>query len=246
MYEAVYARPDGESTAARFAATADRYGYDGVIVRAIDADPDYERLRESVPVNLVDAAEIVAPDPQHASGAVGNARTQRTLVCVRGGTDALNRFAVEQPRVDVLARPFVGGRGADPHDGSRGDGDGDVNHVLAKAAAENGVRIEVNLGPALRTRGGGRVRHLSKLRRLKRLIDHYEAPYVVSATAGSHLQLRAPRELAAVGEEIGLGEAWTRRGLDAWGDLVARNRKRRSESFIAPGVERGRYEEDDR
>jgi ribonuclease P/MRP protein subunit RPP1 len=239
MYDAVYAHPDGESTAARIAETADRYGYDGVIVRSIDADPDYDRLRGSLPVDLVDAAEVVAPDPQHASGAVGNARPERTVVCVRGGTDALNRFAVEQPRVDVLTRPLVG-------DGRGGSGDGNVNHVLAKAAAENGVRIEVNLGPALRGRGGSRVRHLESLRRLKRILDHYDAPYVVSATAGSHLQLRAPRELAALGKEVGLGEEWTRRGLDAWGDLVERNRERLSESFIAPGVERGRYEEDDR
>jgi ribonuclease P/MRP protein subunit RPP1 len=236
MYEAVYAHPDGDATAARFAEAADRYGYDGVVVRAVDATPDHERLRSSVSVDVVDAVEVVAPDPQHASGAVGNARSERTVVCVRGGTDALNRFAVEQPRVDVLARPFVGG----------GDGDGDVNHVLAKAARDNGVRIEVNLGPVLRDRGGGRVRHLKRLRRLRRIVDHYDAPYVVSAAADSHLRLRAPRELAAVGEAVGLGGEWTRAGLDAWGELVARNRTRRSESFIAPGVERGRYEEDDR
>ena len=244
MYEAVYAHPDGESTAARFAETADRYGYDGVIVRAVEADPDYERVRPSLPTDLADAVEVVAPDPQHASGAVGNARTQRTVVCVRGGTDSLNRFAVEQPRVDVLTRPFVGG-GRGGHDGRGGDGDGDVNHVLAKAAAANGVRIEVNLGPALRGRGGSRVRHLAKLRRLQRILDHYDTPYVVSATAESHLHLRAPRELAAVGDEIGLGAEWIRHGLEAWGDLVARNRNRLSESFIAPGVERGRYEETD-
>ena len=236
MYEAVYAHPDGDATAARFAEAADRYGYDGVVVRAVDANPDYERLRSSASVDLVDAVEVVAPDPQHASGAVGNARPERTVVCVRGGTDALNRFAVEQPRVDVLARPFVGG----------GDGDGDVNHVLAKAARDNGVRIEVNLGPVLRDRGGGRVRHLKRLRRLKRILDHYHAPYVVSAAADSHLRLRASRELVAVGEAVGLGGEWTRAGLAAWEDLVARNRTRLSESFIAPGVERGRYEEDDR
>ena len=274
MYEAVHAHPDGRTTAARFAETADRYGYDGVIVRAVDADPDYDRLRESLSVDtgssetpqadaprarvdtgssempqadarvarvdIVDAAEVVAPDPQHASGAVGNARTERTLVCVRGGTDALNRFAVEQPRVDVLTRPFVGGRETD----SDLNG-GDVNHVLVKAARDNTVLIEVNLGPALRANGGRRVRHLDRLRRLKRLLDHYDAPYVVSANAGSHLELRAPREVAAVGAEIGLGEEWTRAGLEAWGDRVARNRHRRSESFIAPGVERGRYEETD-
>ena len=254
MHEAVHAHPDGRATVARFAETADRYGYDGVVVRAVDADPDHDRLPESpsvdttsseapradARVDLVDAAEVVAPDPQHASGAVGNARTEWTLVCVRGGTDALNRFAVEQPRVDVLTRPFVGSRGSNDA-GSTGD----INHVLVKAARDNAVLIEANLGPALRANGGRRVRHLDRLRRLKRLLDHYDAPYVVSANAESHLQLRAPRELAAVGAEIGLGGEWTRAGLDAWSDRVARNRHRCSESFIAPGVERGRYEETD-
>jgi ribonuclease P/MRP protein subunit RPP1 len=117
--------------------------------------------------------------------------------------------------------------------------------VLAKAARDNDVRIEVNLGPVLRDRGGGRVRHVDKLRRLKRLLDHYDTPYVVSANASSHLQLRAPRELAAVGAETGLGDEWVREGLAEWGRLAERNRERLSESFITPGVERGRYEEDD-
>ncbi|WP_144901494.1 RNase P subunit p30 family protein [Halobellus captivus] len=250
MYEAVHAYPDGASTAARFAATAERYGYDGVVVRADDASPEYGRLRESLSVDVVDAAEIVASDPQHASGAVGNARTKHTVVIVAGGTNALNRFAVEQARVDVLARPFEGTVNGDDRNGpngrnGNGNGDGDVNHVLAKAARDNDVRIEVNLGPVLRDRGGRRVRHLRKLRKLKQLLDHYDAPYVVSANPTSHLKLRAPRELGAVGEEIGLGAEWTRAGLEAWDRLVARNRERLSESFIAPGVERGRYEEDD-
>ncbi|RDI71028.1 RNase P subunit p30 family protein [Halopelagius longus] len=231
MYEAVYAHPDGDATVSRFAATAERHGYDGLVVRAVDARPDYEALREEVNVDIVDAAEVVAPHPRNASGAVGNFRPDRTLVVVRGGTNELNRFAVEQARVDVLARPF-------------GD-DGDVNHVLAKAARDNGVAIEVNFGPVLRRTGGTRVQHLRKLRKLSQLIDHYDAPHVVSVGAESHLQVRAPRELAAVGEEVGLGAEFVREGLAAWGDIAARNRERMSESFIAPGVKRDGYEEDD-
>ncbi|ELZ26697.1 ribonuclease p protein subunit rpp30 [Halogeometricum pallidum JCM 14848] len=230
MYEAVHAHPDGDSTAARFAETAARQGYDGVVVRADDARPDYEGLEEA-DCDVVDGVEIVADGPDRASGAVGNFRPDRTVVVVRGGTNQLNRFAVEQDRVDVLSRPFAG--------------DGDVNHVLAKAAKRNGVRIEFDLAPALRATGGHRVRHLDDLRKLKRILDHYETPYVVSANPRSHLELRAPRELAAVGEEIGLGAEWVRGGLAEWGRVAARNRERLSESFIAPGVKRGRYEEDD-
>jgi ribonuclease P/MRP protein subunit RPP1 len=231
MYEAVHAHPDGDATAARFAETAARYGYDGVVVRAREARPDYPAVRSASGLDVVDAVEVAKPNPERASGAVGNFRPDHTLVVVRGGTNALNRFAVEQARVDVLSRPF--------------DGEGEVNHVLAKAARDNAVAVEVNLGPVLRATGGHRVRHLRGLRRLKRVLDHYDAPYVVSANPESHLQLRAPRELAAVGEEVGLGDEWIRDGLAAWGRLAERNRRRSSESFIAPGVERERHEEDD-
>ncbi|MFB6129301.1 MAG: RNase P subunit p30 family protein [Salinigranum sp.] len=244
MYEAVHAYPDGDSTAARFARTAARYGFDGIVVRARGADPDYDRLRGSpstdaesadpsradAGIDVVDAVEIVADDPSGASGPLARARREHTLVVVRGGTPRLNRFAVEQERVDVLARPFAR--------------EGDVDHVIARLARENGVRIEFDLGPVLRSDGGPRVRHLRKLRKLRELVDHYESPYVLSANPTSHLQLRAPRELAALCDRVGFPAERATAGLEEWGRLAARNRERASESFIGPGVQAGRYEED--
>jgi len=259
MYEAVHAYPDGEATVARHAETAARYGYDGIVVRTRDAlspavsendsggtgsdgadsdgsdgheSPvrDPAAIREEYGVDVVDAVEIDADDPTSASGAVGNYRSDRTVVCVVGGDDALNRFAVEQERVDVLVRPMAGG--------------GDVNHVLAKAARDNGVHVEFDFGPALRATGGKRVRALADLRKLREIVSHYDAPYVVSANARSHLQLRAPRELVAVGEAVGFDAEAVREGLRGWGEIAERNRERRSEGFIEPGVRRGRYEED--
>jgi ribonuclease P/MRP protein subunit RPP1 len=259
MYEAVHAYPDGEATVARHAATAARHGYEGIVVRSRDAlDPaagdgsaavddggdsvgtardespvrDPDALAGEYGIDVVDAVEVDADDPTSASGAVGNYRSDRTVVCVVGGDDALNRFAVEQPRVDVLARPMANG--------------GDFNHVLAKAARDNGVRVEFDFGPALRATGGKRVRALADLRKLREIVAHYDAPYVVSGNPRSHLELRAPRELVAVGEAVGFDADAVREGLRAWGDLVERNRERRSEGFIEPGVRRGRYEEDGR
>jgi len=183
MYEAVHAYPDGEATVARHAATAARHGYDGIVVRTREAlDPvaggersgdggssagdrdrspvrDPDALAEEYGIDVVDAVEVDADDPTSASGAVGNYRSDRTVVCVGGGDDALNRFAVEQPRVDVLVRPTAGG--------------GDFNHVLAKAARDNGVRRERERPLAPRTAGaaragrgrrGGRVRRRGRPR----------------------------------------------------------------------------------
>lgn len=229
MYEAVHATPDGESTVARLAATAADYGFDGVVVRNhgdARAEFDAEAVREFAGVDVVEGIEIRADGPEQASGYLGNYREQYAVLALHGGTTALNRFAVEQDRVDVLAHPLAG--------------DGGFDHVMARAAADHGVRVEVNLGPILRTDGGRRVRAISELERLRTLIEKYETPYVVSADARSHLQLRAPRELLAVGEAVGFDREQVREGLAEWERLVARNRERLSDAFIEPGVWMGR------
>lgn len=238
MYEAVQAYPHGETTAARFARTAANYGFDGVVVRTRGGNPadrglgdravpSFAGLRAAFDIDVVDAAEIVADDPSTGAGAVGNYRPDHTLLIVRGGSDRMNRFAVEQERVDVLRQPFAG--------------DGDFNHVLAKAARDNDVAVEFDLGTVLRTEGGKRVRRLHKLRKLREILDHYKAPFVVSATPTSHLQLRAPREMRAVGEAVGFDGDAIEAGLRKWGAIASRNRTRQSESFVAPGVRTGRY-----
>ncbi|MFC6963356.1 RNase P subunit p30 family protein [Halocatena marina] len=231
MYETAHARPDGESTVARLALTASEQGYEGLIVRNHDdtvADYDPETLSSEFGIDVVDGVEIRADNRSHASGAITSQRSQRTIVCVHGGR--LNRLACEDERVDVLAHPMT---------------DGDFNHVLARAAADNAVRVEFNFARVLRANGGVRVQALRGLRKLRTLVEKYDVPYVVSADASSHLHLRAPRELAAVGTTIGFTDEQIHNGLCEWGRIVARNRDRSSDSFIEPGVRKGRYEEDD-
>jgi ribonuclease P/MRP protein subunit RPP1 len=194
------------------------------------ADYDADRIDEAYGVDVVDGLEIRADDPEQASGYVGNYRRDVTVLLLQGGTPDLNRFAVEQPRVDVLARPMAG--------------DGDFNHVLAKAARENGVRVEFDFSSVLGLTGGPRVQALADMRKLREVVEQYDAPYVVSATPSSHLQLRAPRELVAVGELVGFSRDWMEEGLREWRRLAERNRARQSEEFIEPGVQRGRYEKE--
>lgn len=235
MYEAVQASPDGETPVARLVETASEYGYDGVVVRNHgDALPEYDpdAVAETYDVDVVDGVEVRADDPSRASGFVGSYRNTRTVVAVHGGTPEINRFAVEQPAVDVLAHPMAG--------------EGDVNHVVAKAAARNGVRLEFAFGRVLRADGGQRVRALQDLRKLRELVSEYDAPYVASGEPTSHLELRAPRELTAVAEVAGFAADTVTRGLCEWGRLADRNRFRTSEAFVEPGVYRGERPPGDR
>lgn len=225
MYEAVYAHPDGDSTVARHALTAADSEYDGIVVRNHgdeQADYDAEAISDAYGVDIAAGVEVRADDPSRASGFVGNYRSDRTVVVVHGGNRRINRFAVEQPSVDVLAHPMRE--------------DGDFNHVLANAAADNGVRVEFDFGPVLRASGGSRVRAIKELRKLRELIEDAGAPFVVSASPSSHLQIRAPRDIIAVGETIGFDADTVREGLAEWGRVVERNRERQSDAVIEPGV----------
>jgi ribonuclease P/MRP protein subunit RPP1 len=225
MYEGVHAVPDGESTVARMAMTAAEYGYEGIVVRNHGDDPasyDPGRVRETYGVDVVTGMEVRTSDPSRASGFVGTHRDQRTVVVVHGGDPAINRFAVEQPPVDVLAHPMADG--------------GDFNHVLAREAADNGVRVEVSLRPVLRAEGGERVRAIQDLRKLWEILDQYDTPYVVSADPFGHLQLRGPVDLRAVGDVVGIPADRIAAGLREWGRVAARNRERQSEAFVEPGV----------
>lgn len=233
MYESVRVSAGGPTTPARFVATVASSGFDGCVVRnQADQRADYDAalLRDEYGVDVVDAIEIDAQDPSSASGAIGNYRDETTILVVRGGTPTLNRYVAESRRVDVLAAPMR----------DRGD----VNHVVVKAAAANDVRLEFDLAHVLRREGGPRVQALRGLRKLRELVEHYDAPFVVSASPRSHLAVRAPRELLAVGEVVGFERAQIEAGLAEWGVLARRNRERLSPEFVSPGVRRGRYQVD--
>lgn len=233
MYEAVHAHPDGDATVARLASTAREYGYEGVVVRNHgdrQADYDSAQVAEATGVDIVHSVELRTDDQSQLAGLIDQYRRDRTVVCVHGNSPKINRYACETPEVDVLSHP--------------GRDRGDVNHVLARSARENGVRLEFNLFRVLQETGGTRTRSVAGLHKLSDLVKQYEVPYVVSADPFSHHQLRAPRDLVAVGKQVGLARDFVREGLREWGRLADRNRERASESFIEPGVRHGPYEED--
>ncbi len=225
MYETINARPDGASTVARMAATAADCGFDGVIVRNSDdgsAGYDAGAIETQYGVDAVDGVEIRADSPSRAGAFLDSLRSERTVVLVHGGDPDINRFAVETEAVDVLAHPMAG--------------EGDVNHVIAEAAAEHDVALELDLSGVLRGSGGRRARAIADLRKLRELIEHAEAPHVVSTDPRSHLQMRAPRELVAIGRVIGLDREVIEGGLSEWERIVERNRERLDPDYVAPGV----------
>lgn len=227
MYEAVLARPAGPSTVARLAATAADYGFAGVVVMNPPAERpafDADAVREAVGIDVVEGATLMPADPAQASGTVGHARPSTPVLGLHGGDEALIRYAVDQDRIDVLLGTV--------------EDDIDLTHGQVQAAADHGVRLAVELGPVLRATGERRTQAIARLRKLRELVEAYDARYVVTAGAASHLELRAPRELAAAGAVAGFERSGIERGLEEWGRLAEHNRERLGDDYVAPGVHR--------
>lgn len=224
MLEAVRVADIGASTVARIALSAADLGYDGLIVRHPQPENtslDPGALRSFSGIDVFVISDIETESPSQASGLIGSHRPETPMLIVTGGTKAMNNFAVRQERIDVLANPI---------------GEHSIDHVLVKTAKSHGVHLELNLRPVLHSSGGNRVRSIQEVRKLWSLIDHYDAPFVVTGGARSHLEMRAGRDLAAVGETIGIAPDAINTGLAQWRTILRANQERLAEDYLEPGV----------
>ena len=131
----VHAIPDGENTVAEMASLARYFGYSGIALAnhsdkfsSIKACPELQ----SEGFEIFRGIELVEENPSKLQGLIGKFRQSVDVLIVHGGSENVNRAALENPRVDILNHPAF--------DRSSG-----LNQVLAKAAAENGVAIGLTL-----------------------------------------------------------------------------------------------------
>jgi ribonuclease P/MRP protein subunit RPP1 len=221
----VHAVPDGDNTSSELAAIAGHLGYSGIAL-ANHSD----KLPQSWPMlNLPDGFEIfngielVEENPSKLHGLIGKYKKSVDVLIVHGGSEAVNRAALENPGVDILNHPAF--------DKSSG-----LNQVLAKAAAENGVAIGLTLRSILNSRGARRIRQLTDLRANLDLARKYEVSLVLSSDSLSCFDLRAPMDALALAEICGLEED---EAIDAMSTVPEKiiSKKRPRTGYIREGVE---------
>ncbi len=224
----------GATTPSRFAATAARYGYDGVVLfDSVEsaANTDIDTVVDRYNIDVVTGANLHTTDRSRVGGMIRAVRDDVEIVRAIGATPAIARTLAEQDRLDVLRWPL--------------DRD-DIPHTVVKSAQDHGIAIELNLASVLRRAGTPRVRAIDRLADVTNVLDHYAIPMVVTTDAQTHLELRAPREVQAVGNVIGIPGDRIAAGLEHWGKIAARTRRIRDDRFIEPGVRRIDNETDDR
>ncbi len=221
----VHAIPDGENSVEQLTTLSRHLGYSGIAI-ANHSD----KLPQSRPVSsltngfeVFNGIELVEENPSKLHGLIGKFRKSVDVLIVHGGSETINRAALENQRVDILNHPAF--------DKSSG-----LNQVLAKAAAENDVAIGLTLRPILYSRGPRRVRLLSDLKANLDLARKYDVSIILSSGAMSCFDLRSPMETLALAEVCGLEE---NEALEAMTIVPERiiSRSHHGPGYIREGIE---------
>jgi ribonuclease P/MRP protein subunit RPP1 len=150
-------------------------------------------------------------------------RRENELILVRGGTEELNRAALETPEVDILVNP------------SLENGQCGINHILARLGARNNVAIAFDFLEILQSYKKTRSQLLSCWMETARFVRKYKCPFVLSSGALNEWDMRAPSELIAFGRFLGFDERQCKRALS--GEILKENRRRLGKKWVMPGVE---------
>ncbi|MEM2934585.1 MAG: RNase P subunit p30 family protein [Methanocellales archaeon] len=185
----VHALPECADSPRRLWLKAKQFGYNGIVIA--NHSDFYEQFPREEGILL--GVEIKASIERELLSKIAAFRPKVDVLLVHASTEEINRIALGDSRVDILAHPE--------------QAKGGINHVLAKIASENQVALEFNLNALIHARGGMRSRLLSNLKKNFELAKKFEAPIVLTSGARSHYDLRAPREMAALAGLFGMSRA---------------------------------------
>jgi ribonuclease P/MRP protein subunit RPP1 len=211
------------NTLEEIVAVARRLGYSGIAI----TNPD--NMKQVVPSAILDGFEVISgveirtDNASKLHGIVSKFRDRVDILVVSGGSESINRAAVENPGVDLLVNLNIAQ-------------DNGFNQVLAKAAGENRVAISFDIGDLIHLRGGNRVQALINYGKNLQLIRKYDVPFLLSSNARSCFDMRAPREMAALAALFGMSAEEAMAGLTTIPhSIIARNRP--PVGYISEGVQ---------
>lgn len=215
FYDLMVHLPDENGSFARLAAAAKGFGYSGMAVL------DLKKKRMDMSnfpgdLSLYSAVEI-SGKPSKIRDEIKRHKDTSDILIVRGADEEVARTAAETEGPDILMQPVK------------------FNDVLGKLASDNSVAIGFNAGPIIRLRGEARVRELRIMRTNLMYVRKYGLGMVLTCQPASTFDLRAPREMAALGSLFGMS---AKEAVDAMSSFPLDILRRKSPGYIQEGVEK--------
>lgn len=190
----VHSLPDCADSPSRLVLEAQDLGYSGICLTSFNKNNTLHKHDIPLPAlknfEIYTGIEIRVESISKLTKEVNRLRRNADIIIIGGGNEDINRAAVENGNVDILAHPTAQGR--------------PLNHVLAKAAADNGVSVDFNMDALIMQRGGSRIKVIAAMRQNLMLARKHGVSMVITSNARSHYDLRSPREMMALAMFFGM------------------------------------------
>lgn len=209
-----------------------RLGYSGIALfnegNKKPASPEignWKDLEVDYSIKIYDGILIRAKNPDDLRQKINKARKKADIIMVMGGDQKINRAACEDPRVDIISKPYFKRR------------DCGINHVIAKKAAVNQVAVELNIKHLAKTSPYLHYKVLSYYREIVKLKRKFDFPLIITTNAKSIYDLHTPRDLIALSECFGLKQEESVSAMSQIPlNIIERNKQR--DKIIVEGVKR--------
>ncbi len=222
---------NGYSTPEQIAKMASYLGYEAIgladfNLENIDLIDKVKRLFRNYGIDLISRINIDVDSPKELKSILRKIRRKVEIISVFCRNIDVARLAARDRRVDLLIFSVESWK-QNFFDSSE-----------AKLALNGESALEVSLMKIIKARSSSyRIKAMRILSENIRIAKKYGVPVVISSGASSILEMRAPRELAALATVFSLSELEARKSLSEVPMMIVnRNREKLSENFIMPGV----------
>ncbi|MBS3056021.1 MAG: hypothetical protein J4473_01155 [Candidatus Aenigmarchaeota archaeon] len=183
----------GENSTEDMINMAERLGFSGIgISKFFTTRSDLNWELPETKLDMIKTIILKSKTPDELKTMANEARKKAEIICVHGGDYEINRAACEESMIDILLHPELGRT------------DSGIDHICAKAAAENNVAVEVDFREIMESSYKHRVSALAYIKQNIEICNKYGVPIIISSNAHSKWNLRTGRDMAAIGYLLGM------------------------------------------
>ena len=178
---------------------------------------NFEHAEISMGINILNA------NSNEVRKIVNKYRDKSNYISCLGGDLKINRSVCENPKIDVLSRPYYKRR------------DSGMNHVLAKEAARNNVAIELCFRDILNNHLRYRANVISSFKEILMFHRKFKFPLILTTDSKSIYDVRSTRDIVTFFKSIGFSEEEIYNGFYYYPKQIVDFNKERK-SMIVKGV----------
>ena len=184
-----------------------------------------KNVSNNVPFEVFVGLKIFSKNPDELRKLVLKSYKKVDVLMVEGGNLKINRAACENPRIDILSRPYNNRR------------DSGINHILAKEAEKNNVIIELCLNDLIKTKGHFRSKTITQFRDIILLSNKFKFNIILTSGAKTIYDLRTPQDMLTLIKSLGLTQKEAEKTLSSTPELIIKNIRERH-NLIIKGVKK--------